>query len=75
MVELPKKYKAKVLDMDKEVEGYYFQYPETTYCFAEDYDRNPPKIIHALVFSVMTDWGLPNRVHYAIIDPETLREV
>lgn len=75
MVELPKRYRAKLINSDREVEGYYFQYPETTYCFTEDYARHPVKTIHCLVFHTMTDWGLRNEVKMAVIDPETLREV
>lgn len=72
---LPNKYKAKGIDDDRLYEGYYFQFPKTTYCFTEDYERNPPKIIHGLIFHQMTDWGLPNKLEWAIIDPDTLEEI
>lgn len=71
----PNRYRAKVINSEKYVTGYYLEFPETTYAFKEDYDRNPPRIIHALAFHEMTDWGLPNRVMVAKIDPETLEEV
>ena len=71
-MKLPNRYRAKIYNNDDWYEGYYFQYPSTTYCFTEDYERNPPKIIHCLVWHQMTDWGLPNRVYYAEIDYDTL---
>lgn len=75
MINKPNKYKAKELDTNKYYEGYYFQYPETTYCIKEDYERNPPEIIHGLIFHQMTDWGLPNRLKWVRIDPNTLEIV
>jgi c-di-GMP-related signal transduction protein len=32
-IELPKRYRAKDKDSDRYFEGYYFEYPETIYCF------------------------------------------
>lgn len=58
---------VRVLDPDtgKEVvRGWYAAYPETTYCFAEDYKRNPPRLIEGVVCWQMTDWGLPNRMGF-----------
>lgn len=58
---------VRVLDPDtgKEiVRGWYAAYPETTYCFAEDYERNPPRLIEGVVCWQMTDWGLPNRMGF-----------
>ena len=71
---IPKRYKAKGVDGNW-YEGYYFQFPETTYCIKEDYERNPPEIIHGLVFHQMTDWGLPNDLKWVRIDPDTLTEI
>lgn len=53
----------KAIDKDtgKEVQGFYFEYPETSYCFTEDYEKNPVKMISCVVFYTMTDWGLPNK--------------
>lgn len=53
----------KAIDKDtgKEVQGFYFEYPETSYCFTEDYEKSPVKMIPCVVFYTMTDWGLPNR--------------
>lgn len=33
----------KAIDKDtgKEVQGFYFEYPETSYCFTEDYEKSP----------------------------------
>lgn len=66
---LPSRYRAKSDDSDQWFEGYYVEYPETTYCFAED---GKPPVKHCLVFHQMTDWGLPNRLMIATIDPDTL---
>lgn len=71
---IPKRYKAKGIDGNW-YEGYYFQFPETTYCFKEDYERNPPEIIHALIFHQMTDWGLPNDLKWVRVDLDTLEEI
>ncbi len=33
----------KAIDKDtgREVQGFYFEYPETSYCFTEDYEKSP----------------------------------
>lgn len=54
------------------VEGYYCKISETTYAFAEDYERNPIPVHHYILQETMTDWGLPNRFNQYEIDPETL---
>lgn len=71
----PKKYKAKRLTDGREIEGYYFEMPETTYCFQEDYERNPVKTQHFLVSYHMNDWGLPNMPYLVEIDIDTLEEI
>lgn len=48
-------FKAKRLDNGEWVEGHYYKMPETTYCFKEDYEKNPVPIHHYIVFSRMTD--------------------
>lgn len=41
--------------------GFYFEYPETTYCFSEDYNKSPKcKLIPCIVTHRMSDWGLSN---------------
>lgn len=58
---------VRVLDPDtgKEiVRGWYAAYPETTYCCAEDYERNPPRLVEGVVCWQMTDWGLPNHIGF-----------
>lgn len=74
-VELPKRYRAKDKDSDHWFEGYYFEYPETTYCFEEDYKAFPVKQIPCLVSHRMTDWGLPNQPILVRIDPDTLEVI
>lgn len=65
-------FKAKRLDNGEWVEGHYYKMPETTYCFKEDYEKNPVPIHHYIVFSRMTDWGMPNVLCQAEVVPETL---
>lgn len=65
-------FRAKWIGNGKWMEGYYCKISETTYAFAEDYERNPIPIHHYILQEVMTDWGLPNRFNQYEIDPETL---
>lgn len=59
-------------DKDKWYTGCYLALNDTTYCFKEDYDRNPDNTKHYIVFDQMRDWGLPNRHLQARINPDTL---
>lgn len=54
------------------VEGFYLKRKETTYCFAEDYEKYPVKTLHFIAEECMTDWGLPNGFRLYEIDPDTL---
>lgn len=54
------------------VEGFYLKRNETTYCFKEDYERNPVEVLHFIAEEQMTDWGLPNEFRLHEIDPDTL---
>lgn len=71
-------FKAKLKDwktnpqQNKWVEGYYLSKKETTYCFAEDYEKFPVKTLHYIAVDSMTDWGLPNEFRCYEIDPDTL---
>ena len=65
-------FRAKWVNNGEWVEGYYCKISETTYAFAEDYERNPIPVHHYILQEVMTDWGLPNRFNQYEIDPETL---
>lgn len=71
-VKKPSKYKAKALRNNYWYEGYYFEMPETTYCFVED---GEPEIRHFLVYHQMIDWGLPNDIKVIEIDVSTLKEI
>lgn len=52
---------AKDSESDSVVKGFYFEFPETTYCVTEDYEREPKvKLIPCVMSHRMTDWGLPN---------------
>lgn len=65
-------FRGKWLGNGEWVEGYYCKISETTYAFAEDYERNPIPVHHYILQETMTDWGLPNRFNQYEIDPETL---
>lgn len=71
-------FKAKLKDWktnpqhNKWMKGYYLSRKETTYCFTEDYERNPVKALHYIAVDSMTDWGLPNEFRLYEIDPDTL---
>lgn len=65
-------FKAKRVDNGEWVEGFYYKMSETTYCFAEDYERNPVPEHHYILQERMTDWGLPNQIIQIEVDPETL---
>lgn len=66
-------FRAKDKDSDRIIEGFYFEYPETTYCFSNDYVNC--KLIPCLITHRMTDWGLPNIPQLATIDKSTLEKI
>lgn len=65
-------FRGKCTDTGRWYEGQYIHLHKTTYCFKEDYDRNPDNDIHQIVFEKMTDWNLPNRHLRADVLPETV---
>lgn len=65
-------FKAKDKDTGYWYEGYYWRTDDTTYCFEEDYKRDPDNRHHYILFDQMIDWGLPNRKLQAEIDPDTI---
>ena len=65
-------FRGKDKDDGKWYEGAYRRYDDTTYCFKEDCDRHPENTHHTIVFSRMTDWGLPNQHLQAEAIPETV---
>lgn len=67
-------FKGKKKDNGEWVEGFYYKMSEETYCFKEDYERNPVPEHHYIVFTRMMDWGLPNQICSTEIIPETLCE-
>ncbi|MGN0664488.1 MAG: YopX family protein [Negativibacillus sp.] len=67
-------FKAKLKGKSQWIEGFYCSMQETTYCFKEDYERNPVPTHHLIAVDTMTDWGLPNRLQLYEINPETLCE-
>ena len=67
-------FKAKLKGINRWIEGFYCSMRETTYCFAEDYERHPVPLHHLIAVDEMTDWGLPNKLRLYEIDPETLCE-
>lgn len=64
-------YRAKYKD-NSWVYGFYAKCKETTYCFAEDYERFPVKTLHYIIQDHMVDWGLPNEFRCIPIEPSTL---
>lgn len=67
-------FRAKRIDNGEWVEGFYYKMSETTYCFKEDYERNPVPEHHYIVSTRMMDWGLPSQICSTEIIPETLCE-
>lgn len=65
-------FKAKRVKDGEWIEGYYYKVQETVYCFKEDYEKNPVPIHHFIIFTRMTDWGLPMQVYQTEIISETL---
>ena len=65
-------FRGKRVDNGEWVEGYYFKMSETTYAFAESYERRPVPTHHYIVSERMTDWSLPNRPYFEEADPETV---
>lgn len=65
-------FKGKRIDNGEWVEGFYYKMSETTYCFAEDYERNPVPEHHYILQERMTDWGLPNQIIQIEVDPESI---
>lgn len=67
-------FRAKKLNSNWYLEGFYFAYPETTHCFITDYTP-PVKLIHCIATWDMTDWELPNQSRIVQIDPSTLEQI
>ena len=44
--------KAKLLNSDTWIKGYYASRQETTYCFKEDYDKSQVKTHHYIICDV-----------------------
>ena len=65
-------FRGKCKDTGKWYEGDYIHLHKTTYCFKEDYDRNPDNDMHHIVFEKMMDWGLPNQHLQADVLPESV---
>ena len=65
-------FRGKCKDSGKWYEGYYVHLRKTTYCFKEDYDRNPDNDMHQIIFEEMMDWGLPNQHFRGDVLPETV---
>lgn len=69
-------YEANDEDTGHYVRGFYFEYPQTTYCFSEDYQKFPVKLIPCIVSYHMVDWGLPNQPTLCSpIDKSTLKQI
>lgn len=55
--------------------GSLWKKDKTTYCFKEDYDKDPDNSEYYIAFDEMVDWGLPNRHLIVDVIPETICEV
>lgn len=62
--------KAKALNTEKWVTGYYYKMAETTHCTIDDCSLVP--MHHYILQEIMTDWELPNQMFRYEIDPETI---
>ena len=62
--------KAKSIETNQWIEGYYIHLHKTTYCFTDENDDSNE--IHRLVYEHITDWGLPNKHFMVDINPNTL---
>lgn len=67
-------FRAKTIGSGEWLEGYYYKMSETTYAFEEDYAKYPVPTHHYILVERMTDWGLPNRILQAEVDPETVSQ-
>lgn len=67
--------RAKRVDSDEWVEGYYLHYQTTWFCFKEDYDAHPEVIKDVIIQEQRGDWGLPTQLIQIDIDPNTLEFV
>lgn len=68
---LPNIPRVKLVDGINKViaEGYYWAIPETSYCFAQDYERDGYKIVEGIVTYDPGDWGLPNTPRFIKVTP------
>lgn len=69
-----KKYKAKVIDGDYIIHGFYYQCPKYTANPLGDGAPDEPEIEHFIVSWMPGDWGLPGQTILQKIDPEWLQE-
>ena len=67
-------YKAIRKDIGEWITGNFVKHEKTTYCFKEDYEKNPDNTIYYIAFDEPTDWGLPNRHLVTEVFPETICE-
>ena len=65
-------FRGKEKNTKKWVHGGYASKSETTYAFAEDYEKKPVETKHYIVADEMTDWGLPNKLVCYEVIPETI---
>lgn len=65
-------FRGKRIEDGKWIEGFYYKMSETTYVSKEDYEKNPVPTHHYILFERMTDWGMPNQMYQAEVDPKTV---
>lgn len=67
-------HKAIRKDNGEWITGNLVKQKKTTYCFKEDYEKDPDNTVYYIAFDEMTDWGLPNRHLVTEVVPETICE-
>ena len=67
-------HKAIRKDNGKWITGNLVKQEKTTYCFKEDYEKDPDNTVYYIAFDEMTDWGLPNRHLVTEVVPKTICE-
>lgn len=64
-------FKAKRLDNDRWIVGYYVYHINRTICVCGD-SVKPEDEEHLIVFDDFSDWNMPRGLVYVHVDPETL---
>ena len=69
-----KRYRAKLLNGSREIEGYYVFHVSRQICVMGDCLKDDD-VHHCLVFDSNADWNMPQKMQVAEIDASTMVEV